>query len=172
MTGCMHAVQLDPIYRETDVRNQRPRAAGEKFDPKEANPESRYIFTSADEIAERRVGNVERNDKFIHKFWEEKKSVLLDKYDIRWQSPAELNPDITYGNYGQPAITEEEREAVSGYLRSEGHIKDESVHHVWRMFDGTVYVATTDNISARVRHYQLSGAGDKWKFIDVHFVEE
>lgn len=170
--GCTYAIQPDPVYRETEVRNQRPRAAGEKFDPKEANPELRQIFMSADKTAERRVGNVERDARFIHIFWQEKKSVLRDKYGIQWQSPADLNPDITYGNYGQPVLTEEEKEAATDHLRSKGFIGDESIRHAWRMFDGTVYVATIDNKSAQARHYRLSGAGDEWRFIDVHFVEE
>ncbi|PKH00235.1 hypothetical protein [Paraglaciecola sp. MB-3u-78] len=166
-----YAIQPDPIYRETEVRNERPRAVNEKFDLQEVNPRFKKIFSDVDKKAERRVGNVKRNVDFIHRFWDEKKSILHEQYDIQWQSPADLNPAIDYGDYGQPMITDNERESISYYIKAEGYMGNESVLRVWRMFDGTVYVSTKDNMSERIRHYQLAGIGDQWKFVNVHFVE-
>lgn len=168
----VQAVQPDPVYRETEVRNDRPRAFGEIFDPQEANPKLKDIFSAADKLAERRVGDVKRDAGFIHRFWREKKSILRDRYHIQWKSPADLNPAIDYGAYGQPIITEKERISAAQYLALQGYIGDEAVLGVWRVFEGKVYVATKDQITGRIRHYELTGIEDRWRLISVYFVEE
>lgn len=170
LASISNAIQPDPVYRETEIRNDRPRAAGEVFDPQEANPELRDVFSTADKLAERRVGNVERNADFIHKFWHEKKSILHEKYDIQWLSPADLNPTIDYGDYGQPPITDNERESITQYLVAEKYMRHEIVLRIWRIFEGEVYVETEDKISSHIRHYKLAGIADRWRLIDVHFV--
>jgi len=86
------ARQPDPIYLETVIRYSRPRITSEKFDPQESDPKLRAIFSAADAAAERRVGNVKRDDQFVFRFWAEKKKILRQKYSIDWRTPAELNP--------------------------------------------------------------------------------
>ena len=100
--------QRDPIYRETAIRQARPRAFGEKFDPPENVPRLRDVFTVCDAEAERAVGNVPRDRRFIFRFWSAKKKVLRQKHGIDWKTPAELNPNIAYDSYGQPRITARE----------------------------------------------------------------
>src|SRR5205085_10247798 len=99
-----YAIQPDPIYRETVIRHAR-QLRGEKFDPHEYEPKLCVIFASADAAAERRVGNVKRDDKFIFHFWSAKKEILRQRYNIDWKTPADLNPQIAYASYGQPQIT-------------------------------------------------------------------
>ena len=66
----------DPVYRETALRHERSRVAGEKFDPKESDPKLREAFAAADAAAEHRVANVKRDGKFIFHFWSTKKEIL------------------------------------------------------------------------------------------------
>lgn len=86
ITSVANAIQPDPIYRETILRHARPRAAGEKFDPQEIDPKLRPAFAAADAAAERRVGNVKRDDRFVFRFWSEKKKILRQKYGIDWKN--------------------------------------------------------------------------------------
>jgi hypothetical protein len=112
-----YAIQPDPIYRETSMRHDRPRAEGERFDPQEDDPKLRDAFAAVDAAAERRVGNVKRDDKFIFAFWAEKKAILRDKYHIDWKTPAELNPAIAYFSYGQRRITTQEASEITAVIR-------------------------------------------------------
>ena len=68
LSSAAYAIQPDPIYRETIIRHARPRIVGEKFDPQESDPKLRAAFAAADAAAERRVGNVKRDGKFIFHF--------------------------------------------------------------------------------------------------------
>jgi hypothetical protein len=106
------AIQPDPVYRETEVRHARPRLNGELFDPSESDPALASAFASADQKAERLVGNTKRDSQFITKFWSEKKRILKAEFGVTWRTPAEMNPQIRYANYGQPMLTDEERSAL------------------------------------------------------------
>lgn len=110
--SAVNSMQPDPIYKETEVRNQRPKLNAEIFYENERSEAMRLQFPEADRIVERKVGNVERNSKFIIVFWAEKKTVLSKKFGIHWKSPAELNPSVCYLNYGQPCITSEEKKEL------------------------------------------------------------
>lgn len=166
-----HARQPDPIYRETEIRNERPRASGEIFDIQEINPNLTLKFSEADKKAEIRVGNVNRDASFIHKFWQEKKSILLKDYNIEWRSPAELNPGISYGDYGQPEVTESEGEYILRYLESNGHSVSEAVIEIWREFEGAVHLSTEVENTNMMREYKLLGSQDQWKLIEIYFVQ-
>jgi hypothetical protein len=98
-------IQPDPVYRETEVRQSRPRLNGEVFDPQESDPALKDNFALVDRKAERVVGNVKRDSKFILHFWDAKKRILKDQFGIQWEAPVELNPGIKYDGYGQPKIT-------------------------------------------------------------------
>ena len=162
------ATQPDPIYRETVIRHGRPRMAGEKFDPQETNPKLRVTFAAADAAAERRVGNVKRDDRFVFRFWSEKKKLLRQTYRIDWKTPAELNPTIMYGPYGQPRLTSAELRAITPVVRRHFRHRSESITSAERTFEGTAEVWT--NGPAGVHRYELRGHDQQWRFIDSHLV--
>ena len=99
------------------MRHARPRAAGERFDPQEDDPKLRDAFAAADAAAERRVGDVRRDDRFIFAFWAEKKAILRDQYHIDWKTPAELNPQIVYISYGQRKVTQQETAEITAVIK-------------------------------------------------------
>ena len=71
----------------------------------------RSAFSAADQ-AERAVGNVPRDSKFIFHFWKVKKRILSKDYGISWRTPAEINPHIQYASYGQPEVTDLEKQSL------------------------------------------------------------
>jgi hypothetical protein len=81
-------IQPDPVYRETEVRQSRPRLNGEVFDSQESDPALKNKFALVDRKAERAVGNVPRGSKFILHFWEAKKRILKDQFGIQWKTPS------------------------------------------------------------------------------------
>jgi hypothetical protein len=155
-------IQPDPVYRETLVRHARPQVFGEQFDQQEYREDLATIFSAVDAAAERRVGNIERDENFIFVFWEEKKALLREEHGIEWSSPAELSPAVEYGSYGQPQLSDAERhslaESVRSYLTHEG----EEIHHMRRTFDGTVYVYS--NFDDVVIQHILSGHDETWVY--------
>jgi hypothetical protein len=160
----------DPIYRETEVRQSRPRIAGEKFDPQERNPKLRAAFAAADAAAERRVANVKRDERFALKFWAAKKQILGEKFSIDWKSPADLNPTIVYESYGQPRVTAAEIRAITPIVRR--HFRDpaEKITSFDRTFEGTVEVWTTLQGAEGAHQYELRGHDRHWTFFDSHLV--
>lgn len=128
-------IQPDPVYRETEVRQSRPRLNGEVFDRQESDPTLKDKFAIADRKAERVVGNVERDSKFILHFWRAKKRILKDQFGIQWTTPAELNPSIKYASYGQPEITETEDRALRALTASRLSGSSEQVRGVDRNFE-------------------------------------
>ena len=157
-----YGIQPDPIHRETIIRHARPRATGERFDPQEDDPKLRDAFAAADAAAERRVGNVKRDAKFIFAFWAAKKAILRDTHRIIWKTPAELNPGISYDLYGQPSITREEKKAISVMIRNR---TKRHITVIERDFEGKVTVwMKPDGNEATI--YVVRKRGDTWKIVD------
>jgi hypothetical protein len=151
----------DPVYRETELRHSRPLAAGERYDPQEDDPKRRAAFAAADAAAERRVGNVKRDDRFIFAFWAEKKAILRDKYHIEWKTPAELNPQITYISYGQRKVSEQEIAEITAVVeqRTKRHITridrdPKGVVRVWFPAEGNEAMI-----------YIVEKQGNAWKIV-------
>jgi hypothetical protein len=95
LVACETSISRDPVYRETEVRQSRPRLLGESFDSQESYPRLKSAFDTADRKAERAVGNVPRDAEFITRFWDAKRRILSREFGITWRTPAELNPQIT-----------------------------------------------------------------------------
>ncbi len=154
-------IQPDPIHRETVVRHSRPKDDDELFDPQEYAPDLRSIFAEADAITERLVGNVPRDENFGAVFWATKKRLLSQEYDIDWRSPAEINPDISYGGYGQRVLSETEqstiRTVVLPYLDSDRT----EVTLVERRFSGEVNAWASVDDERYV--FVLTGHRDEWE---------
>ena len=165
---CAAYAQRDPIYRETVVRHARPRAASEKFDPQESDPKLRAAFSAADAAAERRVGNVRRDEKFALKFWAAKKQILREKYGIDWKSPAELNPSFVYEPYGQPRLTAEEIRVITRIVRRHLRQRAEEITSLKRTFEGTAEVWTKIAGMEGGRHYEFRGRGKHWTLTGSH----
>jgi hypothetical protein len=161
VTSAAYAIQPDPIYRETIIRHAR-RVPGEKFDPQEANPKLRATFAAADAAAERRVGNVKRDDRFVFRFWSEKKKILRRKYGIDWKTPAELNRHIAYASYGQPQITQREVSEITPVVRRR---TSRPIATIKRDFRGEVTVWMKPN-GNEATVYTVRQRGATWKIVD------
>jgi len=171
--GCASVpIQPDPIYRETVIRHARPRLDGERFDPQEDNPALAEAFASADKKAERSVGNVARDADFVFHFWKAKKRILQEEFGISWKSPADLNPWISYSNYGQPKINDAEFASIKAFVQANLLGRGERVVGASRMFDGDVIAVTFEPDSGIVRHYHLLGHDQKWALVSVGIFEE
>jgi hypothetical protein len=163
LTACTsYDIQPDPVYRETIVRHTRPQVSGEQFDRQEYKSELASIFSAVDVAAERRVGNVARDDNFIFAFWAEKKRLLSKDYGIKWSSPAELSPTVEYAGYGQPRLSAIERRSIASFMKPHLDHEGEEIHHMRRTFDGTVYVYS--NYDAVVIQHTLSGHDETWNY--------
>ena len=163
VSGCSVATrQPDPIYRETIVRHERPAIEGERFDPQEFDPQLKETFAEADRRAEKMVGNVERNNDFVQTFWKAKKRILEKKFAITWSSPADLNPEIQYGNYGQPEVTPLERESIFAIIRSRLDA-GETVVAIWREFKGEVWLTTRLEGREDTKYFVLVGHDQTWE---------
>jgi hypothetical protein len=159
-------IDPDPVYRETEVRQSRPRLNGEVFDLQESDPSLKDKFALVDRKAERVVGNVPRDSKFILHFWEAKKRMLKDQFGIRWKTPAELNPRITYDGYGQPKITAAEDHALRALVAPRLSSSSEEVRGVDRNFEGVAEVWTSDRQIQQIELYTFAGHDDQWTFIE------
>jgi hypothetical protein len=151
----------DPVWEETAVRHWRPHVEGEIFDPQEFDFALRDEFASVDREAEREVGNVRRDNKFIFAFWAAKKRLLEEHFHINWKSPAELNPQIEYDSYGQPKVTQAERKRIARAVRPRLGAK-ESIHAIWREFNGTINISTHSTADKESRIYYARGTDGKW----------
>jgi hypothetical protein len=158
---------LDPVYRETEVRQSRPRLNGEVFDRQESDLELKDKFATADRKAERLVGNVERHSDFIQHFWRAKKRILKGEFGIQWKTPAELNPTIEYASYGQPKITDAENRALRALAARRLSSSSEQMRGVDRSFEGIASVWTRDRQTQQIREYRFEGHDAAWTFIEV-----
>jgi hypothetical protein len=159
-------IQPDPVYRETEVRQSRPRLNGEVFDPQESDPTLKDKFALVDRKAERVVGNVARDSKFIFHFWEAKRRILKAQFGIQWKTPAELNPRIKYDGYGQPKITAAEDRALRTLVAPRLSSGSEEVRSVDRSFEGVARVWTSDRQTKQIGLYTFAGHDDQWTFIE------
>jgi hypothetical protein len=159
-------IQPDPVYHETEVRQSRPRVNGEVFDPQESDPALKDKFALADRKAERVVGNVERNSKFVWHFWEAKKRILKDQFGIQWKTPADLNPIMKYDGYGQPKITAAEDRALRALVAPRLSSSSEEVRSVDRSFEGVAEVWTSERQTQEIGLYTFAGHDDQWTFIE------
>jgi hypothetical protein len=161
----------DPVYRETALRHERPRVAGEKFDPQESDPKLREAFAAADAAAEHRVANVTRDGRFIFRFWSAKKEILRQKYGIDWRSPAELSPTLVYDWYGRPRVSGREIRAITPIVHRHLRNPPEKIISFERTFKGTVEVTTRIGESEDQGRYELRGRDDHWRLIDYHLMQ-
>ena len=158
-------VQPDPVYRETEVRQSRPRLDGEVFDSGESDPELKDEFARADQKAERAVAHVTRDSGFIVRFWKEKQRILKKQFEISWKTPGELNPHIVYDRYGQARISAAEDRILRELVRSRFVNPSETVTTVDRSFEGVASVWTHEPRTQQNREYQFSGHDESWEFI-------
>jgi hypothetical protein len=159
-------IDPDPVYRETEVRQARPRLNGEVFDPQESDPALKDRFAFADRKAERAVGDVPRDSKFIWHFWEAKRRILKAKFGIQWKTPAELNPRIKYDGYGQPKITIAEDRVLRELVTPRLSNSSEEVRGIDRSFEGVAEVWTSDSKTRQIGLYTFAGHDDHWIFIE------
>ena len=71
---------------------------GLRHDIKERDPKLKKIFKEAENEASQELSkrlNVRSNKKaYCHAFWNEKKRILKEKYNIDWKTLAEMNPEV------------------------------------------------------------------------------
>jgi hypothetical protein len=72
----------------------------DKKDPIERNPKFKEILAQAEAAAWKELkalyGDETNSLGFVHVFWDTKKRILKETYDVDWKSPAEMNPHIEY----------------------------------------------------------------------------
>jgi hypothetical protein len=154
----------DPVWRETQLRHERPDVQGQHFDPQESDPKLAEVFAAADRKAERKVGNVKRDKHFIFKFWREKKKILKREYGIAWKTPAELSPTVAFDDYGQPLLTAAEKERVKAAVAPRMN-QSEGLIQIWREYDGKISVTTKSSADNEVRIYHLTGQDGAWAIV-------
>lgn len=69
-----------------------------KKDPIEDDAKFKAIIENVDKIVDKKLENHPwRNGMgYCHAFWETKKQVLKEDYNINWRTPSEMNPDIMF----------------------------------------------------------------------------
>lgn len=70
-----------------------------KYDPIEDTEEYKNIVQELEKKIEARMSfeNISINKLgSCHAYWDLKKSILKTDYDIKWMSPAELNPEVIF----------------------------------------------------------------------------
>jgi hypothetical protein len=164
--------QHDPVYRETEIRQDRPQLDGEVFDAQEVDPRLHEAFATADKKAERAVGNVKRDGKFIVHFWKAKKRILKSDFGIDWKSPAELNPTIAYGGYGAPLLTDVEIGELTKLVDAHKQVRPEIIKGMWRDLWGAVLVSTLSPSDGDNIIYSFAGHDRSWEFIRRDIVQE
>jgi hypothetical protein len=66
-----------------------------RHDPIEANPAYAAALLRATLEAEREVGE-SGEEGHCHEFWAEKQRLLLKRFGVRWESPADMNPESEF----------------------------------------------------------------------------
>lgn len=162
-------IQPDPIFRETTVRHSRPKDPQERYDPQEYDPALQSVFAEADAITERLVGNVARDEYFGSTFWATKKRLLSQEYDIDWRSPAEINPSIEYGSYGQRKLSDTEKSNIRAVVRHYLESESAEASLIQRRFEGEVraYAAKGDETFQLI----ISGHQYTWEVLSFGLVQ-
>lgn len=166
----VHGGSRDPVSHETATRQARPRLRGEKFDPRESDPQLRRIFALVDAAAERAVSNTPRDERFIFHFWSVKKRMLRQKHGIDWKTPAELNPNIAYDSYGQPRVTAREIREITPLVQKQMRQKEEKITSFERTFEGDVNVWTQIGKTDQQRRYVIRRENNIWKIVHHELV--
>lgn len=65
-----------------------------KRDPIELTPEFQSAEPKVDELLRKLV--LKTGNRSSRNYWNLKKQMLLRDYGIRWKSPAEMNPEMTF----------------------------------------------------------------------------
>ena len=73
---------------------------GDRYDPKERDPQYRAIIKEADKEAEdilaKRFPGLKGQMGYCQSFWGAKKRILKEKHGIDWKTPDELNPEACF----------------------------------------------------------------------------
>ncbi len=76
----------------------RKNADGFRFDAVELEKRYAKTFAKIDSEVEEALTDHESKGRlgFVHAVWATKERLLLDRYNIEWRSPAELNPTVLF----------------------------------------------------------------------------
>ena len=68
------------------------------YDPIEESAEYKDIKDIVNLEVEKQLESqgVVKGRGYIHKFWELKKKILKEEYNIEWKTPAEMNPQMQF----------------------------------------------------------------------------
>lgn len=66
------------------------------YEDLEEDPKLRRILRSATKLAEAELSSTPQGPGYCHLFWQTKKRILKEKFNIDWLTPAEKNPDIRF----------------------------------------------------------------------------
>jgi hypothetical protein len=72
------------------------KGGGLKHDPQEDDPKLRPAFEEAHAYAERRMSKEPHRFGEVHECWRLQQEYLLEKFGIRWKTPAEMNPTVAF----------------------------------------------------------------------------
>ncbi|MDE5881219.1 MAG: hypothetical protein K2H60_05770 [Muribaculaceae bacterium] len=73
-----------------------PEISGRKKDPIEYTTKWEDIYYDVEDELDRRFANAPKGRGFCFHYWNAKKELLKDKYDIDWRSPSQMNPRIKF----------------------------------------------------------------------------
>lgn len=68
----------------------------EERDPQETYPHLKHAFAHVERLLDEEFPGRPAYMGQCFEIWDRKKWLLRNKYNIEWQSPAELNPDSLY----------------------------------------------------------------------------
>lgn len=73
-------------------------SSGLYYDPVEDDPRYAEVFNRIDEEVKTALdlSTKHRGRGYVHIFWDTKKRILKQKYNIDWRTPAELNPQVIF----------------------------------------------------------------------------
>ncbi len=73
-----------------------PSLEGRKKDPVEYTTKWEDIFYDVEDELDRRFVNAPKGRGFCFHYWNAKKELLKDRYDLDWRTPAQINPRIKF----------------------------------------------------------------------------
>lgn len=92
---------LEECQQTCEQRRPAPKkrpSSGLYYDPVEDDPKYAEVFSNIDAEAKAALDlPAKRGGRgYVHIFWTTKKSILKQKYNIDWRTPAELNPQVIF----------------------------------------------------------------------------
>jgi hypothetical protein len=100
LDGCGPIVPFDAL---TDCQSEcekvtTPKKWGLNRDPVESDPRYSEVFKNIDAEVDQALSQHPLKGRmgFCYTIWETKKRILKKKYQIDWQTPAELNPQVMF----------------------------------------------------------------------------